>query len=568
MRPSKSQENDDILAFDAIFQKVSQRDYSIEMTRDTSDGRFLEIPSFAISCSNQVYFDILRTDVLDDWPGSVHIGKKLDKHSSEATFLSLNGPEICRYPPNALRVTNPLLKLKRALSEHSVPQEIGPQEKIVPGTYIAVKPKGGHRCLSFLGGKAFQWILESKSSPIRRNEEFNEIKHTKALCQRFFLDPRAAVRAPATVCSEDGRTWISIDFPPEGSESSLVDSAAAKTFNHPERHLLGKYFELWSHMAYFFQLAYTHQSLCVHNPWVGELTLLHSKDVISDLDPEAACFDCVAVRNAVSGECLWIIGPRRSGKRTLAHHLLSCTKATQLATSRSGVFSLQPDSASPSQFRTSVYMDGCPLFHSVRVGTAIGSLFPNQYLEKCISPDLARGYLNNSSEKALWDISREIPVNISKCYGTGRVYAGPCPVTAVLVVNWDTSGSRLTNDPRFATLLRADPPSRVRWAALEKALIHHVALPIPRFVAAKRAEAMPNSLPLDRSAVAQALVGEKIRYRGAYTKHDSILSDHTGDIQTRNIRWYEVAGEVNFQRVVKFAAEKILHTEYLSPPGT
>ena len=195
------------------------------------------------------------------------------------------------------------------------------------------------------------------------------------------------------------------------------------------------------------------------------------------MDADAFSVYCTSVCSP-KGEAVLIIGPLGGGCRTLAHHVLACCSTAQLVTSEIGVLALSQKSD-----RMVMEATGNPLFHSVRVGTAIGSLFPNKPIEQTITPQLGQSHIAAKSEHALWEIAHEVPVSVTACYGKGRLRGvRPCTIKAVVLINWDTTRSKLTNDPVLRTLARADPPAVRCWEALECVLFNHVVLPEQRFV--------------------------------------------------------------------------------------
>ena len=556
--PPKKHQTDEPLSFVAIRSRV-QRSTRTIVLRAPADGQHpIRDFTFAVSFTDKSLHDIWSSDIISDWSGTTEDSS--NRISGNGTLLTVCGTSVCRFPPNTIRVTNALLKLKRALANHSVPRRLEVQG-LRPESYVPVNTCGDYRCLTIPGGKAYQWILESKYGRTRANEH-SEIKMTKALCDRFFLDSRAAVRAPAVVTSADSREWIFINFPVEGTERALVPSTDDFDASDPHRHLNASYFALWSNMAVFFRLACITHALRAENPWLGDIRLQRPKSDAETvpLDADAASFYCAAVCHAGTGETTLLIGPRGSGRRTLAHHILSCCRQTQLVTSETAVLSLHRDEETGE---SAVHVTGCPLFHSVRVGTAIGSLFPNPHLEACITRSLAQEYLTNASDAALWNIPREIPVSITRCYGENRTRGvRPGVVTAVVMLQWDTARSQFTNDPRLRTLVRADPPGERRWDALDGALFTHVALPQPRFAKRRNVDSTPDVLPVERSAVGNALVGNGLVYRSV-----SGNTSQPENIRAKPVRWYEIGGEVNIGRVVRFCVQEVMGQTYKAPEG-
>ena len=538
------------LCFDAIRSQVSKPTTTFRLEAPSDSAGTTSPFTFTVATSNDTFAALWRSAVLSDWCGTVtETGR--DAAPTEVS-LTLCGAEVCTYPPGVLQVTHPLLKLKRALANDSVPRRLEIRG-IQPDEYVPVNSCGDFRCLSFPGGSAHQWVLESKYGRQRRGE-YCAIKQTKALANRFFLDHRAALRAPSFVASSDGRAWVYLNFPPEGTESALIAANMRIDWADPRHHLSEAYWALWSSMATFFRLAVVAQALLAASPWLGPVRLLRppSDEAAGPLDPDAFSVYCTAVCTP-KGEAVLIIGPRGSGRRTLAHHILACCPSAQLVTSEIGVLALAQKS-----HETVVEVTGNPLFHSVRVGTAIGSLFPNNCIEQTITPQLAQSYLETNSEHALWEIAREVPVNITACYGKDRVWGmQPCPVKSIIFLNWDTARSKLTNDPALRTLVRADPPADRRWEVLERVLFNHVALPEQRFVRQKDAGEVPGALPLERAAVAHALVGNSLKREGTAGAGE--------DMRVRAPVWYEVGGEVNFERAVKFCVREVLGESYVSP---
>ena len=74
----------------------------------------------------------------------------------------------------------------------------------------------------------------------------------------------------------------------------------------------------------------------------------------------------------------------------------------------------------------------------------------------------------------------------------------------------------------------------------------------------KDADEVPGALPLDRAAVAHALVGNGLKCAGA-------AGSTSAEMRVRVPAWYEIGGEVNFERAVKFCVREELGQAYVSP---
>ncbi|KAH8607894.1 hypothetical protein ERJ75_001341000 [Trypanosoma vivax] len=145
------------------------------------------------------------------------------------------------------------------------------------------------------------------------------------------------------------------------------------------------------------------------------------------------------------GDAVIILGPRRSGKTTLALHCLSEHPSTLKLIGLENVHVGQ--TGAPRHLRLPdteplALLMGVPASAKVGIGTLIGTLRANPHLTKAahtFSPPLStvQSILRND-EKTIWGMGHQYPVNISEAFGPRRwspTWLGK--VRGVVLLNWD-----------------------------------------------------------------------------------------------------------------------------------
>jgi hypothetical protein len=109
---------------------------------------------------------------------------------------------------------------------------------------------------------------------------------------------------------------------------------------------------------------------------------------------------------------------------------------------------------------------GFPLIPFVKVGTVLGTLYPNPNLERLTNSEEAIPYLQNSEEQ-LWNIQRAFDVSMVECYGSTRTRSGG-RLVAVIYLDWNGFSHKAMVRPAA---------EETRNRAIVQALKKHIAIP-------------------------------------------------------------------------------------------
>jgi hypothetical protein len=137
-----------------------------------------------------------------------------------------------------------------------------------------------------------------------------------------------------------------------------------------------------------------------------------------------------AVCDASTGAATLFVGPKRSGKASMALHCLAAHPSVQFLSGESSFVFVHPISQE-------LMIASLPLSPALRLGTLMGTMQPNPMLQP---PDisLATAAAHNSLDVIWNSMTQTHRTPIAESFGLDRCCSAACPLKAIVQLDWST----------------------------------------------------------------------------------------------------------------------------------